>query len=298
MTGNNKPSAEHEIDTALVRGLLAEQQPDLAALPLRELASGWDNVVYRLGEAHCVRLPRRQLGADLVAHEQTWLPRLASSLPLPVPVPLRMGSPGLGYPWCWSICTFFEGETAAITPPRDPFLAAESLGSFLAALHRPAPPDAPSNAWRGCPLRERIELFEERIAQLGSAVNAPACRALWRRCLDLPEWSDAPVWLHGDLHPANLLVHEGVLSAVIDFGDITSGDPAADLAVAWMLFDANARERFRSSAGDADEATWGRARGWALNLALVLLAGSDDAPPMRAIGERTLAAVLEDRGNA
>jgi aminoglycoside phosphotransferase (APT) family kinase protein len=296
MAADNKPAAEHAVDTELVRGLLADQHPELAALPLRKIASGWDNVIYRLGDAHCVRLPRRQLGADLVVHEQTWLPRLAASLPLPVPTPLRTGEPGRGYPWRWSICPWFPGEPAAAAPPRDPLAAANKLGAFVTALHRPAPENAPTNRWRSCTLQARNALHEERVARLGGAIDAPAVAALWARCLALPEWSGSPVWLHGDLHPANLLVHEGALSAVIDFGDITSGDPATDLAVGWMLFDADARQHFRAAVENVDDATWGRARGWALQLALALLAGSADEPLLHRVGQTTLHAVLADVG--
>ncbi|MBW2267961.1 MAG: aminoglycoside phosphotransferase family protein [Deltaproteobacteria bacterium] len=281
-----------------MRGLLADQHPDLAALPLREFASGWDNLIYRLGDALCVRLPRRQLGADLVVHEQTWLPRLAPSLPLPVPAPLRTGEPGRRYPWRWSICPWLPGEPAATSAPRDPFASADRLGAFSAALHRPAPTDAPRNAFRGGPLQSRNAALDRRVEQLGAAIDAAAVRALWARCLALPHWSKAPVWLHGDLHPANLLVHEGVLSAVIDLGDISAGDPATDLAIAWMLFEPSARQRFRSAAGDVDDATWGRAQGWALQLALAFMADSADEPVLRRIGEATLDTALGDDGAA
>jgi aminoglycoside phosphotransferase (APT) family kinase protein len=280
----------------LVRALLTDQHPDLAQLPLREQASGWDNVIYRLGDALCVRLPRRQLGANLVVNEQTWLPRLAPTLPLPVPVPVRTGEPGRGYPWCWSICPWFAGQPAALLPPRDPVFAAGRLGAFVAALHQPAPRNAPLNEWRGGPLTSRSAVLLQRVAQLGDSIDAAAVLALAEQSLSLPTWAEAPVWLHGDLHPGNLLVHAGELKAVIDFGDITSGDPATDLAVAWMLFDAPTRERFRRAAGADDGATWGRARAWALQLALAFLAGSADDPLLQRVGETTLQAVLEDAG--
>ena len=134
-------------------------------------------------------------------------------------------------------------------------LLAEQLGAFVAARHQPAPDDAPPNDWRGCRLRDRGAVFTQRVEQLGDTIDVAGARKLWQSCLALPQWGQPPVWLHGDLHPANILIHESEFAAVIDFGDITSGDPATDLAVAWMLFEPDARSRFREAAGANDAAT-------------------------------------------
>ena len=77
-----KPDAEVDVDEELVRRLLESQHPDLTALPLTHLDSGWDNVLFRLGEQHLVRVPRRQIAAGLIQHEQKWLPELAPVLPI------------------------------------------------------------------------------------------------------------------------------------------------------------------------------------------------------------------------
>lgn len=291
------PVAEHPIDAALVQALLADQHPDLAGLPLAEVACGWDNVIYRLGSAWSVRLPRRALAVAFTRNEQRWLPRLAEALPLPVPAPARLGGPGRGYPWPWSVCPWFDGETAA-DAPLDLSRAARDLGAFVAALAQPAPPDAPTNPYRGGPLAERSPMLEERLSALGPDVDAAAVRKVWRDALDAPAFSDPPRWIHGDLHPANLVVRDGRLAAVLDFGDLAGGDPATDLAVAWMLFPAEAepaRTAFRRAAGGADGATWRRARGWALSHAIACLAGSADNPRMHRVGAATLEAVLADR---
>jgi aminoglycoside phosphotransferase (APT) family kinase protein len=287
------PAAEVDIDAARVRSLLGSQHPDLAGRSIDELSCGWDNVIFRLGDDLVVRLPRRQAAAQLVEHEQRWLPELGPRLPLAIPTPLRVGRPEGDYPWSWSVCRWMPGGVAATHPPTDPPRAAQALGGFLRALHVEAPPDAPPNPWRGIPLGDRAHLFDEHLASV-SSVDDVAVRALWHASLDLPPWPRPPVWLHGDLHPANLLVHDGVISAVIDFGDITSGDPATDLAIAWMLFAPEDRQVFRESAGDVDDDTWSRARGWALALSLAYLAHSADNPLMRGIGEHTLATVLAD----
>src|SRR5438067_2354284 len=166
------PSAEVDVSLALVRRLLADQHPDLAGLPLSVLANGWDNLMCRLGGDLVVRLPRRSQAAELVRHEQRWLPVLAPRLPLPIPAPVREGQPGPGYPWWWSVVPLLPGEVAARRPPADPRQAAIALGGFLGALHAPAPPDAPANPVRGIPLAARDETFGENLRLLGGAVDA------------------------------------------------------------------------------------------------------------------------------
>ena len=287
------PAAEVEVDEGLVRSLLAEQHPDLADLALTPLAFGWDNAVLRLGDDLVVRLPRRAMAAPLVEHEQRWLPVLAPALPLPVPVPLRAGRPSaaLGYPWSWSVCAWLDGDVAGRTPPDDLVETARTLGGFVRALHVVAPADAPANPYRGGPLVEREPPFRDRLVQLADVVDAAVLLHRWERLVATPPWKGPPIWLHGDLHPANLLVHEGRLAAVIDFGDLTSGDPASDLFVAWMLFPPAERAVFRTAAGDIDDDTWQRAEAWALLMAVAYLANSADNPLMTAIGRRTLAAL-------
>nr|WP_257019691.1 aminoglycoside phosphotransferase family protein [Streptomyces sp. TLI_235] len=293
MTVKRMPAADVPVSVELVRRLLGEQHPDLASLPIEVLTNGWDNLVCRLGEDLLVRLPRRALAAGLVAHEQRWLPELAGRLPLPVPAPVRVGRPTAEYPWSWSVVPFFPGRIAAHEEPDDLWPAASALGGFLAALHIPAPSDAPVNPLRGIPLAGRASGVADGLAHVADAAHRATARRIWEAAAETPAWDGPPLWLHGDLHPANVLVDRGRVSAVIDFGDITSGDPATDLSVAWMLFTADQRAAFRRAYGRADDATWERARGWALALALAFLTHSADNPLMRAIGERALRAVLE-----
>ncbi|WP_258193940.1 aminoglycoside phosphotransferase family protein [Streptomyces sp. MA5143a] len=263
----------------------------MADLPVEMLANGWDNLVCRLGEELLVRLPRRALAAELLAHEQRWLPELADRLPLPVPAPVRVGQPTARYPWSWSVVPFFAGRIAARSEPDDPCSAAATIGGFLDALHAPAASEAPVNAARGIPLAGRAEGVLTGLAHVAPDDRAIALQ-IWQKAVAAPVWDGPPVWLHGDLHPANILVDRGRISAVIDFGDITSGDPATDLSVAWMLFTAEQRAVLRQAYGRADDATWERARGWALALSLVFLSHSADNPLMHGIGERAFRAVL------
>jgi aminoglycoside phosphotransferase (APT) family kinase protein len=283
------------IDEPLIRALLAAQHPDLADRPLRIVAEGWDNVLARLGDDLVVRLPRRALAAPLVAHEQRWLPELAPRLPLPVPLRLRSGAPGAGYPWAWSVCPWFAGESAAIAALGDPAAAATSLAAFLAALHRPAPPEAPANPFRGVPLAARDANVRRYLEGLGTGVDQATVRRRWDAACALPPYAGPPLWVHGDLHPGNLVVRDGGLAAVVDFGDLTAGDPAVDHAVAWMLFAPAERARFRAALGGVDDVAWGRAAGNALAHGLACLAGAADAPSVAAMGRRTLDALLADR---
>jgi aminoglycoside phosphotransferase (APT) family kinase protein len=298
------PAAEVEITAELVRALLAGQHPDLASLPVTFLANGWDNAIFRLGDCLLARMPRRVLGATIIAHEQRWLPALAPVLPVKIPAPERVGRPALGYPYPWSVVPFLPGTPAADVidvadgddgaGTLDFGGMATALGNFLAAMHRPAPADAPANPFRGVPLANRARRFEANLPSVADQVDEATVRRAWDDALAAPPYDGPPLWLHGDLHPANILVAGGHVSGIIDFGDITSGDPASDLSVAWMTLPLELHEAFRSAYGSVDDGSWRRARGWALALAIVFLAHSADNPQIHRVGRRTLAAVLSD----
>lgn len=286
------PAAEWPIDQALVRGLLDDQHPDLAHLPLRWVDHGWDNVMFRLGDALAVRLPRREVAIDGVRHEQTWLPRLARELPIRVPVPVRIGVSSAPFPWPWSVVEWLPGTAADLAPP-DPDQA-EAMADFLRALHRPASPDLPVNRLRGQPLAERGEAVERLLDDLPRAFGSFAqsgLRRTWNRAVAAPPASSDRL-IHGDLHPRNVLIEDGTIRGIADWGDICRGDPALDLASAWMLFgDPAARARMLDRYG-ASEPVCRRSRGWALFLSAVLL-GADARHA--AVAEATLRRLLEGR---
>jgi aminoglycoside phosphotransferase (APT) family kinase protein len=290
------PAADVEVSADLVRRLLADQHPDLARLPVKFLANGWDNELDRVGAGLVARLPRRALGAQIITNEQRWLPGLAARLPLPIPSPERTGVPACGYPYSWSVVPYLPGVPAAQASSFDPAAAAAAIGGFLGALHAPAPVDAPANPFRGVPLAARAGNFAANLALIGGQVDQDAVLRAWVAALTAPGYDGPPVWLHGDLHPANILVNDGQVSGVIDFGDITAGDPASDLSVAWMLLPTGGHAIFwsayQAAGGRADDAVRARARGWALNLAVVFLAHSEDNPVLRQVGRRTLSTVL------
>jgi aminoglycoside phosphotransferase (APT) family kinase protein len=216
------PAAEVEITERLVRQLLADQHPDLADLSLLEISGGWDNALYRLGSSLAVRLPRRAVAVPLLENERRWLPQLAPQLPLPIPVALRMGRPGRGYPWPWSVRQWIEGETAVRSVPIHDVNVARALGAFLQALHVPAPAEAPHNPVRGVPLSERTPRMLEYVKAVSDIVDANKILDCWERVVGLPLWAGPNLWVHGDLHPANVLLSHGRIAGVIDFGDLTA----------------------------------------------------------------------------
>lgn len=289
------PAAEFAIDSAFVAGLLADQHPDLAHLPLQAVDAGWDNALFRLGDDLAVRLPRRAAAATLIAHEQTWLPRLAEQLALPVPAPYRIGTPALGYPWRWSVLPWLPGMAADQCEPPAP--QALPFAAFLRSLHVPAPADAPANPLRGVALVQRAATVEARLDRLASKTSliTPQIRQIWHVALHAP-LDVPPTWLHGDLHPRNVLVEQGVISGIIDWGDITSGDCATDLAAIWMLFaEPHARQDALAAYANLSRATLQRAKGWAVLFGVMLLdTGLIDNPRLATIGERTLRRVKEE----
>lgn len=288
------PKAEVEVDEDLVRSLLRTQHPDLAEQPLALHETGFDNFTFRLGDALTLRLPRREAAAELVVNEQRWLPLLAPRLPIPIPAPLRVGAPSERYPWHWSVLPWLPGHAADEETPGPE----ESIpfASFLRALHRPAPEEAPDNPFRGVPLAARASVIDERLARLREKTDliGSEVEEAWQAALSAPT-STERMWLHGDLHARNVLVDHGRISGIIDFGDITSGDVATDLAGAWALFEDPAARRRILDEYAADAPTRCRARGWAVAFGAMLLdSGLIDHPRHAVMGERTLRRIAED----
>lgn len=283
-----------EIDAALAGRLVAAQFPQWADLPIRPVAKGgWDNRTFHLGDRMILRLPSHARYAAQVEKEQRWLPRLARDLPLPIPVPLAKGEPAEDYPWPWSVYGWLDGETASAGRIDDPARFAADLAGFLAALQRidatDGPAAGPHSFWRGGPLSTYDAETRAAIAALGDRIDAPAVTAVWDAAL-AADWNGVPVWVHGDVAAGNLLVRDGRLSAVIDFGCSCVGDPACDLAIAWTFFEGEAREAFRAALA-LDPGTWARGRGWTLWKALIVYAGLPGANPLDA--EKS-ARIIED----
>ena len=257
---------ELEIDEALARRLLGEQFPEWVDLPLRRIEpAGTVNAIFRLGDELSVRLSRRNGPTEPGGKECDWLPRLAPLLPVEIPVPVAQGRPGGGYPWFWEIHTWVEGETMPVEEI-DASEAARDLAALVAALQQISPVAAPPG--RGIPLAERDEGIRYWLARFDAN---PAVTAAWDRALAAPPWDGPPAWHHGDLDARNWLVRDRHISGVIDWGSMGVGDPACDVMVAWKLHSSAARDVFREAL-PTDDATWERARGWALSQAVAILA--------------------------
>lgn len=289
---------EIDTDVGLVRRLLEEQFPAWAELPLEPVRPlGTDNALYRLGQAMVVRLPRRPRTAITLEKELRWLPRLGALLPLAIPRPLAHGAPVSAFPFTWAVYTWLPGETATLERIPDPQGFTFDLAGFLIALQRAEPAGGPAagehNFFRGEPLVQRDGETRAAIARLAGRVDERAATAIWEAALGAPEWMESPVWIHGDLDARNLLVRDGRLAGVLDFGSLGVGDPACDVAAAWKAVPATAREAFRSRLG-VDDATWVRARGWVLSQAVGALSYYTSETNAVLVGEarRWLADVL------
>jgi aminoglycoside phosphotransferase (APT) family kinase protein len=267
----------HELhtDVALVRRLLESQFPEWAALPVERIStSGTVNALYRLGDGMVVRLPRTDWGIGAVDRELRWLPRLAPLLPVEIPVPLARGAPAEGYPWKWGIYPWLEGES----PAAGEDALARDLARFVAALHGIEFAGGPPAGRGAALLVSWDESTRAALAALEGTIDTDAATAVWDAALRIPGWSAPPVWTHGDLMPANLLVRDGRLTGVIDWGGFGVGDPAVDLMPAWNLLGAAGRDVFRGELR-VDDATWARGRGWALCTGLVALPYYEETNP-------------------
>ncbi len=292
MTG--RPPAEIEVNESLVRQLIVDQHPDLADLPIEHVDAGWDNEMFRLGSSLAVRLPRREIAAGLIQNEQRWLPTLAARLSLPIPSPVRVGLPGRTYPWRWSIVPWLAGSPADVVPPDAS--QALPLAKFLRALHQPAPSDAPVNPFRAPPLSERTgDIARLNRLREKTSLITPAVEAAWTQGRQTTPATDK-CWLHGDLHPRNVLVRDGIITGIIDWGDITAGDRAVDLASIWMLLSDHQARQVALDHYGACAATVARAKAWAVVFGMSLAAnGLVNDPIHAAIGATTLARVEEDQ---
>jgi aminoglycoside phosphotransferase (APT) family kinase protein len=283
---------EVDIDVGLVRRLVAGQFPawaGLAVVPV--VSSGTDNAMFRLGDDLAVRLPRIAGAAGNVATEQRWVPRLAPHLPVAVPAPVVVGDPTDEYPYPWTVCRWLPGTNPTVddVPPG----LADDLAAFVTALRRVDPTGAP-RAGRCLPLATRDAPTRAAIAASRQLVDTAAVTEVWADALRVPPWDGPPTWAHADLAPGNVLVRDGRLTAVLDWGAAGVGDPTVDLVVAWNLLPAPARAVFRDALG-VDDDTWRRGRGWALSIAIIQLPYYQHTNPALAANARhVLHEVLAD----
>lgn len=298
MRAEKLKAGKFDVDVPLVQRLVATQFPQWADLPVRPVENdGWDNWTFHLGDRMKVRLPSAQGYAEQAEKEAGWLPKLAPQLPLPVPAPIGLGQPGEGFPWSWSISTWLAGEPATRERIDDPVQFGWDVAKFLAALQAidvaGGPPPGAHNYARGADVMAVYgDEARRSVDAVGELIDAPAAHAVLDAAAEAI-FTGAPVWVHGDIAVGNLLVEDGRLSAVIDFGCCAVGDPACDLVLAWVFLDGPARDAFRLSVA-ADEAMWARARGWALWKAALVLANGQVVNPNENSPHTVIDAVIGD----
>lgn len=294
MRAEKLKAGKFDVDVPLVERLVASQFPQWADLPIRPVDNdGWDNWTFHLGDRMKVRLPSAAGYAEQAEKEARWLPKLARQLPLPVPAPIGLGQPGEGFPWSWSISDWLEGEPATRERVDDPVQFGWDVAKFLTALQAidtdGGPPPGMHNYFRGADV---VNVYGEEawrsVDRIADMIDAPAAHEVLDAAAEA-KFTGTPVWVHGDIAAGNLLVDGGRLCAVIDFGCCAVGDPACDLVLAWVFLDGPAREAFRLAMA-ADDATWARARGWALWKAALLVANNAvinpaERPPLEVIAD-------------
>jgi aminoglycoside phosphotransferase (APT) family kinase protein len=288
------------IDAALVQRLIATQFPQWSHLDVIPVPhDGWDNRTYRLGATMTVRLPTAAAYAPAIEKEHRWLPLLAPSLPVPIPEPLAIGAPGEGYPYAWSVRRWLDGETATAERIPDLPAFAAQVAAFIVALQQidptGGPPAGAHSFYRGADLRHYDDETQHALTTLDGRIDTTAAAIAWQHAL-AANWTGPPTWFHGDIAAGNLLVNDGELSAVIDFGTCGVGDPACDLVIAWTLFAGSSRARFRETVRQ-DTATWARARGWALWKALISCAAPDVDEATAQLNDQLIKDLIDDVGS-
>jgi aminoglycoside phosphotransferase (APT) family kinase protein len=290
---------EVEVDAALVAGMLHTQLPDLAELPIRRVASGGtENAIFRLGDRLALRMPLQQSAVSGLLKEMRWLPVLRPYVRLETPTIVRSGRATSAYPFPWAVVRWLDGEDAMSASVDSTLDLAHALADFVADLRSiPAaqlPPPGSEGFTRGGPLRRRDEDFHTALPRCAPVVDVSRVATIWRDALVAPDWDGPPVWLHADLIAPNLLVRDGRLAGVLDFGAMATGDPAYDLIVAWFVLDAAGRRLFLDRVG-IDDATCRRARGLVVSQSVIALPYYRDTNPvMVATALRGIAEVLSD----
>ncbi|MCR2805478.1 aminoglycoside phosphotransferase family protein [Paenibacillus soyae] len=286
-----------EITVERVRRLVHSQFPQWKHLSIQPVEkSGHDNRTFRLGDEMTVRLPSHERYASAVEKELTWLPVFKPLLSLPIPAPIAKGEPTEEYPFPWSINSWIDGDTVTHDNIGDPNEFAEDLAGFLKELEAidasNGIPAGIQNFHRGGSLAVYDENTRAVIEAVAGQYDSKLLTEIWELSL-ATSYQSAPVWLHGDVAVGNLLVRDGRLCGVIDFGTMGVGDPSSDLVMAWNFFDDDSRRLFLKLM-DFDEATVDRARGWALWKALITYAWNEKGSELSTWGRNAIDTIIRD----
>jgi len=262
---------ELDISTKMVDHLIKQQCPQYNTLSLKRIpSSSTVHALYQLGQQFVVRLPRIQ-ATQGIEKEWAWLKHLSPHLDISISEPIFRGNPSEFYPWPWLISHYYPGITPSFEKQNEHSWLAIALADFLNQFHKiPLIEDAPQSR-RGVPLKDLDKQTRQEIVSIGDEFDTTKLVKLWQTFSNLSTWEHEPVWVHGDMLPGNILVNHQMISAVIDFSDVGTGDPACDLIIAWALFNKHSRAIFKKHLQNIDENTWLRGKGWALSIAAIML---------------------------
>lgn len=286
-----------EITDERVRRLVDSQFPEWMGLELKKVEkSGHDNRTYRLGSEMTVRLPSHERYASAIEKELTWLPVFKPHLSLPIPVPVAEGAPTDEFPLPWSVNRWIDGDTVRHDNILNLNEFAQDLTSFLKELEAidasRGIPAGVQNFHRGGNLAVYDDETRSAIETLSVQYDTKLLTEIWELSL-ATRYRSAPLWLHGDVAAGNLLVRDGRLCGVIDFGTMGVGDPSSDLVMAWNFFN-DASRRIFLKLMDFDEDTVNRARGWSLWKALITYARNDNDSEASIWGKHVIETIIRD----
>lgn len=292
-TDNILHDGERELTVSTVRQLLRSQFPTYVEQTIRPAESGTVNRIFRLGDTLCLRFPRVAGSVAGLERELAWLPQLAPHVSIRIPQPVAQGKPSADYPFRWAIYEWLAGAPFAPEIDGATLAHAERLATFISELRQIDTADAPRST-RDRPLQQADLSIADAIEFLADQFDPTLLQHIWTTCVNIPPYHGEGVWLHGDLIPTNLLVENGMLTAVIDFGLVAVGDPAVDYIPAWAVLRGDARHRFRALL-DIDEASWQRGRGFAFSQALRIVPYYHKSNPAFAeMGLATIREIVED----
>ncbi|MFC7532279.1 aminoglycoside phosphotransferase family protein [Actinoplanes sp. GCM10030250] len=290
------------ISEQTVRNLLADQFPEWADLPVRQVRSaGTVNAIFRIGEGLTARFPlagedddiqeiRRELQSEMYAGRL-----LFSRTSFATPEPVALGEPGFGYPLPWSVQTWLPGTIATDEDPGGSWEFAGDLAELISGMRAVGTGGRTfAGRGRGGVIESHADWVRTCLRKSGKLLPVPQLGQIWNRMRELPRGSDGDVMTHGDLMPGNVLVAEGRLTGVLDVGGFRPADPALDLTSAWHLLEHGPRQRLRADLG-CDDLTWARGQAWAFEQSLGLVWFYETSNPvMSRIGQRTLSRILDD----
>jgi len=249
------------LNDQIAADLITARFPELEPVSIRLLGSGWDNHAYLVNESVVIRIPHRDVGGALMKDECRVLSYLAEfELPLKIPKLCCHAPEDETFPYTIAGYPLLCGETADNVVWTDAQRAgcAEPLGRFLGALHRLpiGMEDPPVDELRRADISFRVPTVLEKLG-----AGQDDFREVLIQLASTPAQDSPPSWVHGDLYSRHLLVDESrSVVGVIDWGDSHVGDPALDIAIAWMFLPPASWPAFLDAYGGVDDATWGRAR--------------------------------------